>query len=63
MKTEIKEKIILNNIVKNFTIYDIIIMKIFKNYTLKVYQIGYRDAFNFENKKNEAKKSKEVARL
>ena len=56
MKIDGKDKIILNNIMKDFTICDIIIMEIFKSYTLKVYKIGYRDEFNLENKKWEKTK-------
>lgn len=47
-----KKTIILNKIGKNLNFYDRILVKILKNYTLKVYRIGYNDAFNWENKYN-----------
>lgn len=46
-----KKTIILNKIGKNLNFYDRILMKIFKDYTLKVYRIGFNDEFNWENQK------------
>ena len=45
-------EIILNKLMKNLNFYDIIIMKIFKSYTLKVYRLGFSDAFKWENQKH-----------
>ena len=60
MKIDGKDKIILNNIMKDFTICDIIILKVFKNYTLKIYKIGLNDAFNWENRKHKRTKEQIV---
>lgn len=46
-----KKTIILNKIGKNLNFYDRILMKMFKDYTLKVYRIGFNDEFNWENQK------------
>lgn len=46
-----KKTKILNKIGKNLNFYDRILMKIFKDYTLKVYRIGFNDEFNWENQK------------
>ena len=42
---------ILNKVKDNLNVCDIIIMNIFKNYTCKIYRIGFKDAFNWENKR------------
>lgn len=45
-----KKTIILNKIGKNLNFYDRILVKILKNYTLKVYRMGLNDYFNWERK-------------
>lgn len=44
-----KKIIILNKIVKNLNFYDRILVKILKNYTLKVYRMGLNDYFNWNS--------------
>ena len=53
MMKKYKEKIMLKKILKNLNFFDIIILLIFKNYTIKIYKIGLNDAFNFCHHKNE----------
>lgn len=52
MRRNVKRKIILNKIGKNLNICDKIIMKIFKEYTFKIYKLGLNDAFNWENRES-----------
>lgn len=49
MRKNVKRQIILNKIGEKLDFCDKIIMKVFKNYTLKIYRIGLNDAFNWEN--------------
>lgn len=51
MKNEKKQKI-LHIIGENLNFCDTILMKVFKNYTIKVYRIGLNDAFYWNNKKH-----------
>lgn len=51
MRKNDKKQIILNNIGRNLSFCDKIVMRILNNYTIKVYRIGLKDAFNWENKK------------
>ena len=44
-------KIILNNIRKNLNFYDRIILCMFKRYTIKIYRMGVKECFNWENQK------------
>lgn len=46
-----KEQIILNEIGKNLNFCDTILMKVFRNYTIRIYRIGVNDAFYWDNKK------------
>lgn len=46
-----KKQIILNEIGKNLNFCDTILMKVFRNYTIKIYRIGVNDAFYWNNKK------------
>lgn len=50
MSNEKKQKI-LQIIGENLNFCDTILMKVFKNYTIKVYRIGLNDAFYWNNKK------------
>nr|DAY63205.1 MAG TPA: hypothetical protein [Caudoviricetes sp.] len=52
MRKNVKRQIILNKIGEKLDFCDKIIMKVFKNYTLKIYRIGLNDAFNWENQKS-----------
>ena len=52
MRINDKNKKILAKVAENINFCDIIIMRIFKSYTCKVYRIGFNDAFNWENKKH-----------
>ena len=57
-----KNNQILDELMKNLNICDIIIMKIFKKFSCKVYRLGIKDAFNLENEemgKNEKQKNAE----
>ncbi|MBR3697389.1 MAG: hypothetical protein IKM97_03890 [Clostridia bacterium] len=47
----LKKKLLLKYLKTNLNICDIIIMKIFSNYTIKVYRMGLNDAFYWNNKK------------
>lgn len=47
-----KNNQILDKLMKNLNVCDIIIMKIFKKFSCKVYRLGIKDAFNLENEKN-----------
>lgn len=49
MRKNENNKRILYKIEKNLNFCDIIIMKIFKRFTYKIYRIGFNDAFNWEN--------------
>lgn len=40
-----KKQIILNEIGKNLNFCDTILMKVFRNYTIRIYRIGVNDAF------------------
>lgn len=51
MRKNDKKQRILNKIENNLNFCDKIIMKVLKNYTIKVYRIGLNDAFNWENQK------------
>lgn len=51
MRKNVKKQIILNKIGEKLNFCDKIIMKVLKNYTLKIYRIGLNDAFNWENQK------------
>ena len=51
MRLNEKNKKILNKVAKDINFCDIIIMRLFKRYTCKVYRIGFNDAFNWENQK------------
>lgn len=51
MKKNSKNKKILIKIWKDLNFCDRIIMKIFKNYSIRVYRIGLRDGFCWTNKK------------
>lgn len=51
MRKSGKEQIILNKIWENLNFCDKIIMKIFNDYTVKIYKIGFNDNFNWENQK------------
>lgn len=46
-----KKQIILNEIGKNLNFCDTILMKVFRNYTIRIYRIGVNDAFYWDNKK------------
>ena len=56
-----KKKFILQKIMKELSICDIIILKVFKNYTLKIYKIGLADAFNWENRKYKRKEEQIIS--
>lgn len=49
MRINDKNKKILAKVAENLTFCDIIIMRVFKKYTCKIYRIGFNDAFNWEN--------------
>jgi len=49
MSNEKKQKI-LHILEEHLNFYDIILMKVFKNYTIRVYRIGLNDAFYWNNK-------------
>lgn len=51
MRKNDKKQRILNKIENNLNFCDKIIMKVLKKYTIKVYRIGFNDAFNWENQK------------
>ena len=51
MRRNDKKQRILNNIGKDLSICDKIVMNILKNYTIKVYRIGLNDGFFWNNKK------------
>lgn len=51
MKTKNKNDKILHMLSKELSFCDIIIMKIFKGYTCKVYRIGLNHEYNWENQK------------
>lgn len=51
MRKSGKEQIILNKIWEKLNFCDKIIMKIFNDYTVKIYKIGFNDAFNWKNQK------------
>ena len=46
-----KKQKILNEIGKNLNFCDTILMKVFRNYTIRIYRIGVNDAFYWDNKK------------
>lgn len=50
MSNEKKQKI-LHIIGENLNFCDTILMRVFKNYTIRVYRIGLNDAFYWNNKK------------
>lgn len=51
MSEKEKQERLLNAISEELDICDIIIMLLFKKYTIKVYKIGLNDAFYWNNKK------------
>ncbi len=51
MKKGRKKQIILDKIRKNLSFCDKIIMKILKNYTIKIYRLGLKDEFEWEQQK------------
>ena len=50
MSNEKKQKI-LHIIGENLNFCDTILMRVFKNYTIRVYRIGLNDAFYWENQR------------
>nr|DAO96531.1 MAG TPA: hypothetical protein [Caudoviricetes sp.] len=52
MRKNNKKQIVFKKISKNLNFYDKFIMKVFKRYTFKIYKIGLKDAFNWENQKS-----------
>lgn len=51
MRKNDKKQMILNEIGKNLNFCDTILMKVFRNYTIRIYRIGVNDAFYWNNKK------------
>ena len=46
-----KKQIIFDKIGENLNFCDTILMKVFRNYTIRIYRIGVNDAFYWDNKK------------
>ena len=58
MRKNDKNKQIIYKLMKELNICDIIIMKVLNNYTIKIYRIGFNDAFNWKNQKNNKNNSR-----
>lgn len=46
-----KKELVLKRITKDLNFYEVIILQMLKNYTIKIYTIGRIDEYNANNKK------------
>lgn len=46
-----KKELVLKRITKNLNFYEVIMLQMLKNYTIKIYIIGRIDEYNLNNKR------------